>query len=92
VHSTGQKISLQASEITGVTVVSDSMLVKRQTVTAVPIKSALTSFITFLQKFSPVILVGHNIESFDCKVFLHAVHTCGKMFEFQQNICGFLDT
>ncbi|KAH3726090.1 hypothetical protein DPMN_051946 [Dreissena polymorpha] len=40
VHSTGQfstyvihekKISLQASEITGVTVVSDSMLVKRQT-------------------------------------------------------------
>ncbi|KAH3858348.1 hypothetical protein DPMN_100971 [Dreissena polymorpha] len=31
VHSTGQKIPLQASEITGVTVVSDSMLVKRQT-------------------------------------------------------------
>ncbi|XP_052267822.1 uncharacterized protein LOC127869351 [Dreissena polymorpha] len=85
VHSTGQfstyvmhekKISLQASEITGVTVVSDSMLVKRQTVTAVPIKSALTSFITFLQKCSPIILVGHNIESFDCKVLLRAIHTC----------------
>ncbi|XP_052212334.1 protein PML-like isoform X3 [Dreissena polymorpha] len=101
VHTTGQfstyvmpekKMSLKASEITGVTVVGESMLVKGQTVTAVPIKSALTSFITFLQKCSPVILVGHNIESFDCKVLLHAIHSCGKMFEFQQNICGFLDT
>lgn len=71
-----KKMSLKASEITGVTVVSDSMLVKRQTVTAVPIKSALTSFITFLQKCSPIILVGHNIESFDCKVLLRAIHTC----------------
>ncbi|XP_052260702.1 uncharacterized protein LOC127864846 [Dreissena polymorpha] len=71
VHSTGQfstyvmpekKMSLKASEITEVTVVGDSMLVKGHKVTAVPIKSALTSFITFLQKFSPEILVGHNIE------------------------------
>ncbi|KAH3739915.1 hypothetical protein DPMN_046605 [Dreissena polymorpha] len=59
-----KKMSLKASEITRVTVVGDSTLVKGQTVTADPIKSALTSFITFLQKFSPVILVGHTIECF----------------------------
>ncbi|KAH3836738.1 hypothetical protein DPMN_110113 [Dreissena polymorpha] len=57
-----KKMSLKASEISGVTVVGDSMLVKGHKVTAVPIKSALTRFITFLQKFSPEILVGHNIE------------------------------
>ncbi len=71
VHSTGQfstyvmpekKMSLKASEITGVTVVGESMLVKGQTVTAVTIKSALTSFMTFLKKCSPVILVGHNMN------------------------------
>ena len=52
-------------------------------------------FIKFLDKCrkdSPVILVGHNIESYDCKVLLHALQNCGKCSDFQRNVTGFLDT
>ncbi|KAH3726025.1 hypothetical protein DPMN_051880 [Dreissena polymorpha] len=58
VHSTGQfstyvihekKISLQASEITGVTVVSDSMLVKRQTARLAYQEKQFTGHLKLLQ-------------------------------------------
>ena len=90
-----KKISAKASEVTGVTMVGQSMIVNGKAVEAVSIKSALDRFIKYLEKCrkdSPVILVGHNIESYDCKVLLHALQNCGKCSDFQRNVTGFLDT
>ena len=79
-----KKISAKASEVTGVTMVCQSMIVNGKAVEAVSIKSALDRFIKYLEKCrkdSPVILVGHNIESYDCKVLLHAFSLLAKLWE-----------
>ena len=45
-----KKISAKASEVTGVTMVGQSMIVNGKAVEAVSIKSALDRFIKFLEK------------------------------------------
>ena len=90
-----KKVSSKASEITGVTVVGETMFVKGHSVETLSIQSALTGLFGFLKKCQndkPVVLIGHNIESFDCKVLLNAVENCDKFTELQSHVVGFMDT
>ena len=45
-----QKMTTKASEITGVTIVGDTMLVQKKEVQAVPNRTALGEFLAFLKK------------------------------------------
>lgn len=49
------------------------------------IQGALDSFLTFLCKCQKkVLLVGHNIQLFDCLVLFNALNSCGKMEDFSK--------
>lgn len=51
----------------------------------------LTDF--FLEQFGKkLILFGHNIQSFDCPVLMHALQACNKVSEFTEVVDGFVDT
>jgi len=88
-------MSTKASEVTGVTMVGDTMFVHGKEVQAVPVRNALEQFIAFLkqcQQNSPVLLVGHNIKNFDSKILIHALTNCDLLSDFENATFGFLDT
>ena len=60
-------------------------------VDAVPITLALKEFITFLGS-DPVMLMGHNIRSFDCPILVNAITACGLEDQLALSVAGFLDT
>jgi len=78
-------MTTKASDITGVTMVGDNMLVQEEDVQAVPIRTALGEFLAFLKKCqqnSPVLLVGHNINMLDSNVIIHALKNCDLLPDF----------
>lgn len=53
----------------------------------------MDSLLTFLEQFGKkLILFGHNIQSFDCPVLMHALQACNKVSEFTEVVDGFVDT
>lgn len=53
----------------------------------------MDSLLTFLEQFGKKqILFGHNIQSFDCPVLMHALQACNKVSEFTEVVDGFVDT
>ncbi|XP_076082975.1 uncharacterized protein LOC143054015 [Mytilus galloprovincialis] len=88
-----QPISIQASEITKITVSANQMFYDLQPVSYKLPHEALTDFITFLSKYpSKPILVGHNIKRFDCHVLYYSLKANQMWNEFSSHVCGFLDT
>ena len=62
-------------------------------VNAARIKSALKSFLCFLKSFqSKIVLVGHNILSFDCRVLHNALHSCDMVNDYRDIVDGYVDT
>lgn len=87
------KITAEASRITGISVKDGKLLHHSKEVEGKTIQHALDSFLTFLCKSSKkVLLVGHNIQLFDCPVLFNALNSCGKMEDFSKVVVGFLDT
>ena len=39
-----------------------------------------------------MLLIGHNIKTFDCHVLLNAVKSCGMLGMLEKKVAGFLDT
>ncbi|CAG2226554.1 unnamed protein product [Mytilus edulis] len=88
-----QPISIQASEITKITVSANQMFYDLQPVSYKLPHEALTDFITFLSKYpSKPILVGHNIKRFDCHVLYYSLKANQMWNEFSSHVCGFVDT
>lgn len=62
-------------------------------VDAVHLVAAVDALLNFYTKFqSKVVLVGHNVKSFDCHIFLNSLQNCGKTQEIGNCVAGFVDT
>ncbi|XP_065925337.1 uncharacterized protein [Magallana gigas] len=86
-------ITPSASEITGLVVRNGKLYHLQKEVNAISLIAALDSFLKFLEKYnSGVILVGHNIKSFDCPVLFRALESCSLLSKFSSKVNGFLDT
>lgn len=62
-------------------------------VDAVHLVAAIEALLNFFTKFqSKVVLVGHNVKSFDCHIFLNSLQNCGKTQEIGNCVARFVDT
>lgn len=71
-----EQITPSASEVTGLKLNNGALYHNERKVNAISISSALESFLSFIEKQACVILVGHNIKSFDVHVLFHALDSC----------------
>ncbi|XP_023932628.1 uncharacterized protein LOC106177003 [Lingula anatina] len=85
-------ITAEASAITGIKVLGGQIYHHDQPVEALKIRAALQRFIQFLDQSNPVLLVGHNIRSFDSRVLCNAAKACGMLGALEKNVCSFFDT
>ena len=85
-------ITPSASDITGLEVRNGILYHHGKKVNTSSISVALDSFFSFLEKFNNVILVGHNIKTFDCPVLLEALESCRMIPKLTETVKGFLDT
>ena len=85
-------ITPSASDITGLEVRNGILYHHGKKVNTLSISVALDSFFSFLEKFNNVILVGHNIKTFDCPVLLEALESCRMIPKLTETVKGFLDT
>ncbi|XP_046889945.1 protein PML-like [Hypomesus transpacificus] len=81
-----------ASRVTGLTVLDHTLLLHGRPVHTLPLREALSSFITFLRSFHRPLLTAHNAKRFDCPILARALEECGLRQEFLQVESGFLDT
>ncbi|XP_010899639.2 protein PML-like [Esox lucius] len=83
----------EATRITGLSVSNrQTLLLHGQPVNTIPLKEALTSFISFLRSFRKPILAAHNARRFDSPVLARALGECSLRCQFQQVVSSFLDT
>ncbi|XP_045562192.1 protein PML [Salmo salar] len=83
----------EASSVTGFTVRDHrTLLLNGRQVDTIPLREALTSFISFLRSFHKPLLAAHNARRFDCPVLARALREFSLMHEFQEVVSGFLDT
>lgn len=72
-------ITDKATEVTGLRVMDGKMFHDDKEVDAVHLVAAIDALLNFFAKFqSKVVLVGHNVKSFDCHIFLNSLQNCGK--------------
>ncbi|KAF4081493.1 hypothetical protein AMELA_G00161910 [Ameiurus melas] len=81
-----------ASRVTGLTIHSRKLLLHGQPMQTVPLREALTSFISFLKTFSRPVLVGHNCKRFDRPILLRIMTEFNLLKEFQDVVSAYLDT
>lgn len=83
----------KAAEVTGIDVINGKMYCHGNEVNAVKLSAAVDALLNFFMKFqSKVVLIGHNIKSFDCHLLLNALESCSKTDAFLHCIAGFVDT
>lgn len=83
----------KAAEVTGINVINGKMYCHGVEVKAVKLSAAVDALLNFFMKFqSKVVLIGHNIKSFDCHLLLNALESCSKTDAFLHCIAGFVDT
>ena len=57
------------------------------------ISDGLDAFLNVQSKFpTKVLLVGHNIKSYDCHLLLNALESCNITNVVSQHVEGFVDT
>lgn len=82
-----------ATRVTGFTVTGGRLFLRGDPMVTTPLAEALTSFIAFLRSFRrPVLLAAHNAMRFDAPILARVLRNCSLQQEFQQVVCGFLDT
>lgn len=86
-------ITDKATEVTGLRVMDGKMFHGDKEVDAVHLVAAIDALLNFFTKFqSKVVLVGHNVKSFDFHIFLNSLQNCGKTQEIGNCVAGFVDT
>lgn len=86
-------ITDKATEVTGLRVLDWKMFHDGEEVDAVHLVAAVDALLNFFTKFqTKVVLVGHNVKSFDCHIFLNSLQNCGKTQEIGNCVAGFVDT
>ena len=84
-------ITPEASQLTGIEVQGETMLLNGQAVQPVPIREALERFCLFLGD-QKVVLTAHNARTFDSRVMYNAADACGMLDSLQKGVVCFLDT
>ncbi|XP_061186226.1 uncharacterized protein LOC133194248 [Saccostrea echinata] len=88
-----EQISKEASRLTGITIKNGKMYHLNKEVEAKTISVAVQSLLNFLSKFEKkVLIVGHNVQLFDCPVFLNSLYSCNRIKDASEIVDGFLDT
>ena len=83
-------ISNEASDKTKFTKTANQLYHKDKPVETVDQKAALEQFVSFLDEHKPVVLVGHNIKSYDLQVLFQNM---GPLWSsFSEIVCGCVDT
>lgn len=77
-------ITPSASEITGLVTRNGKLYHFQKEVNAISLMAALDSFLKFLEKYTNVILAGHNIKIFDCPILFRALESCSLMSNFPE--------
>lgn len=85
-------IGPKASAITGIKKSNGVMYHNNICVESLNISEALDAFLEFINKTNNNLLIGHNIQSYDCPVLMNALDSCGKLQLFFKNVIGFMDT
>ena len=86
-------ISPEAQQITGIVKTGPTtMAVHGQPVQPLQTTSALEKFVTWLNKFSNVVLVAHNGRRFDFPVLVSAFLKGGNVNQLLSSVCGFVDS
>jgi DNA polymerase III alpha subunit (gram-positive type) len=69
------------------------MFSKNVQVSPLKISAGVDALLNFVSQFqTKVVLIGHNIKSYDCHLLLNALESCKRTFDFSQCIAGFVDT
>ncbi|XP_033734850.1 uncharacterized protein LOC117323633 [Pecten maximus] len=89
-----KRITREASQVTGIRVFRKKMYRYGKFVKAVSISDAFKQLYGFLSKTQNNILVGHNIQTYDCPILMHALSLCDKDIteQFMSHVQGFVDT
>ncbi|XP_061169509.1 uncharacterized protein LOC133178849 [Saccostrea echinata] len=86
-------ISPQSTNVTGISIKDGIMYHHGKKVDATSISNAVDMLLKFFKKFQKrVVLVGHNVESFDCPILMYALDSCKKLDCFSNIVEGFFDT
>lgn len=86
-------ITEDASRVTGISVRNGKMYHHHQEVTGTTISTAVDNLLSYFDTFQKkIVLVGHNIKSFDCHVLLNTLMSIDKVQMFSDKVDGFLDT
>ncbi|KAK0175477.1 hypothetical protein PV327_009225 [Microctonus hyperodae] len=87
------KFKLDASAMTGLTLVNNELCLKSVPVPTKSPKDAITEFITFLRDVgSKVMLAAHSGSIFDFPKIMRLIRELNMIHEFSSVVCGFIDT
>ena len=86
-----KNLSAKASSVTGLTSVGGVLMHHGEPVNSLPIKQALTMFVSYLNDIGNVVLVAHNAP-FDARHLIHHVHEAKMTSAFEECVIGFIDT
>lgn len=85
-------ITSASANLTGLRCRNGTMYHNGTRVEAVPIRSALEKFCRFLSKSTNNVIIGHNVQIYDCHVLLNALEACKMTSTFENHCLGFVDT
>ncbi|XP_063443777.1 protein PML-like isoform X1 [Mytilus galloprovincialis] len=86
------QITPKAAEITGLTFENGQLLSNGNVLPAVHIKKCLNDFISFLEKTKNNVLIGHNVQTYDCVLLYTSLQKCNLLDKFKSTVIGFIDT
>ncbi|XP_029992842.1 uncharacterized protein LOC115421209 [Sphaeramia orbicularis] len=82
-----------ASQVTGFSVQDGRLFLHGVMMSTVPLRDALSYFLSYLQSFRcPILLAAHNAHRFDALVIRRVLQHCGLWMDFQRLVSGFVDT
>lgn len=87
-----KQISPTASEITGLSVIGNSMFYKGQRVETLMLKDALILYVKYLKKHQPCVLIGHNFHRFDFPRIIRAFEVIHMTSDLLKCTLGTIDT
>lgn len=85
-------ISHDAQQTTGISTVGDRMFVGGVEIEAVNIKTAMDSFLSWLERFSNVVITAHNGRRFDFPVLVFVLSSLNKFDRFSDCVSALFDS
>ena len=86
-------ITPYVSKLTKLTLHGNTLCYKGKPVNTVSLDEALKSFLNYLSGHqNTVSLVAHNAKSFDARVIMAAMESCGLIHDFSSCVLGFIDS